>query len=426
MVPMTNAPLKLVHASDLHLEQPAYGVAEVPDALRELFVESPYLAAEQVFETVLAEDADMLLLAGDVVDPNRAGARAMVFLTEQFDRLAARDIQVYWVGGRVDPPRHVTGALSLPENVHLFPAGRASEILHHRDGQPIARVIGMSHQARSKVSVADFRPDPTGLFSIGLAYGDVDQAVLDAQRVNYLALGGRHARFMAGGADHEAHYAGSPQGRCPQEAGPHGCTVLRAEQDGTTHVHFATTDVMRWVSERITIDESTDRDALEILLHERIVALQEGSPDLDLLISWTTAGTGPLMGQLRADRLRGELIAALRRQYGTASPAAWTLSLTAEPTAVLPPEWYDQETILGDFLRFVRQYQIDRQLPIDLEPLLAERYLAGSVASAVDIADNPTRQRILRQVALLGLDLLSPESDTDQPTPKTGVQEASA
>ena len=93
---------------------------------------------------------------------------------------------------------------------------------------------------------------------------------------------------------------------------------------------------------------------------------------------------------------------------------------------MLPPEWYDQETILGDFLRFVRQYQIDRGLPIDLEPHLAERYLAGSVASAVDIADNPTRQRILRQVALLGLDLLSPESDSDQTTPKTGVQEASA
>ncbi len=423
---MTHSPLKLVHASDLHLERPAYGVAEVPDPLRELFVESPYLAAEQVFETVLSEDADMLLLAGDVVDPHTAGARAMVFLSEQFDRLAERGIQVYWAGGSVDPPRRVADALSLPKNVHLFPAGRAGEILHQRGGEPIARVIGMSHKARSKVSVADFRPDPTGLFSIGMAYGDVDQAALDAQRVNYLALGGRHARFMAGGADHEAHYPGSPQGRCPQEAGPHGCTVLRAEQDGTTHAHFVTTDVMRWVTEQITIDESMDRSALEETMHERILMLREASPQLDLLISWTIAGTGPLMCQLRGDHVASQLIAALREKHGTSAPVAWSLSLSAEPNAVLPSEWYDQETILGDFLRFARQYQIDRQLPIDLEPLLAERYLAGSVASSVAIDDNPTRQRILRQVALLGLDLLSPESDSDQPTTQHGVQEARA
>ena len=65
--------LRLVHASDLHLEQPLYGLAEIPDHLRDLLIHAPYHAAEQVFETALAEDADAVLLAGDVLDVDRAG-----------------------------------------------------------------------------------------------------------------------------------------------------------------------------------------------------------------------------------------------------------------------------------------------------------------------------------------------------------------
>ena len=53
--PISGKPsLRLLHASDLHLEQPIYGLAEVPDHVRELLIESPYHAAEQVFEAALA------------------------------------------------------------------------------------------------------------------------------------------------------------------------------------------------------------------------------------------------------------------------------------------------------------------------------------------------------------------------------------
>ena len=92
-------PIRLVHASDLHLEQPIYGLADVPDHLRELLVEAPYQAAEQVFETALAENADALLLAGDVLNVDRAGPPAIVLLLDQFARLGDRGIQVFWAGG---------------------------------------------------------------------------------------------------------------------------------------------------------------------------------------------------------------------------------------------------------------------------------------------------------------------------------------
>ena len=100
---MSQPPLRFVHTSDFHLERPLGGVAEVPTHLRELFLDAPFEAAAQVFETALSERADALLLAGDVVDFDLVGPRAVVFLQEQFQRLADHNLPVYWACGNVDP-----------------------------------------------------------------------------------------------------------------------------------------------------------------------------------------------------------------------------------------------------------------------------------------------------------------------------------
>jgi DNA repair exonuclease SbcCD nuclease subunit len=131
---MSQAPLRFVHAADLHLERPLSGVAQIPSHLREAFLEAPYMAAEQVFETALAEGADALLLAGDVVHLDRAGPRAIVFLIEQFKRLADHGIAVYWAGGQVDPADAWPPSVPLPSLVHRFPAGRVGNVEHQRDG----------------------------------------------------------------------------------------------------------------------------------------------------------------------------------------------------------------------------------------------------------------------------------------------------
>ena len=97
---MSSRPFRFVHASDFHLERLPSGLAEVPDHLRELFIESAYVAAEKVFETVLSEEAEFLVLSGDILDPRQTGPRGPLFLVEQFNRLAEREIPVYWAGGR--------------------------------------------------------------------------------------------------------------------------------------------------------------------------------------------------------------------------------------------------------------------------------------------------------------------------------------
>ena len=406
---MSSWPFRFVHAGDFHLEQPPQGVAEVPDHLRELFLGAAYWAAQRVFDTVLAEEADFLVLSGDLLEPQQTGPRGPLFLAEQFGRLAEREIAVYWAGGRVDPPETWPSTVTLPENVHLFPSGRLEEFVHRRDATPLARLIGASRDRRRKVRPSDFDPDPAGLFSVAVVHGAAEAASLQARGIHYWALGGRHGRSTLLSSPQVAHYPGSPQGRRPEEEGAHGCTLVQVDQQGQARTSLVPTDVMRWLGQRVVIDEATTGDDLKTLLRQRMQTLVETTPAVDLLVSWTVAGSGPLMAQLRRGTLGAELLGWLRREYGFGPPAAWSLSLEVELSASLPPEWYEQQTIRGDFLRAIRQLQISDAEPLDLESYVAEEHLAGSLGPAVTVADQATRQRVLREAAWLGVDLLSGE-----------------
>jgi hypothetical protein len=406
---MSSWPFRFVHAADLHLELPPGGVAEVPDHLRELFIESPYWAAERVFETARSEQADFLILAGDVLDPRRAGPRGPLFLTQQFRELAERDIRVYWAGGRADPPDVWPSTIRLPDNVHVFPVGQPEEVVHHREGAPLARLLGASRGRSRSIRPGRFETVPDGLFSIAVAHGTAHPESLAERGIDYWALGGRHTRHTLAGSPYVAHYPGSPQGRGPDQSGSFGCTMVQVDGNGRARTTAVPAALMRWHSERIVVDESHNRDHLEAMLRQRISEVHQAFGETDVLISWTVAGAGPLLGRLRQGKLSGELLDALRADYGYGPPAAWSVSLEAEPAGVLPLEWYEQQTIRGEFLRAVRHYQMNPDEPLELESYLCEEHSAGTLGARVAISDRAVRDRVLLEAAMLGVDLLSGE-----------------
>jgi DNA repair exonuclease SbcCD nuclease subunit len=414
---MSSRPFCFVHAADFHLELPPLGVSEVPDHLRELFLQSAYWAAERVFETVLSEEAELLILSGDILDPRHSGPRGPLFLVEQFERLAKHEVAVYWAGGRVDspdawPPDVWPSSIRLPQNVHVFARGRPRECIHRREETPLVRLIGASRAGRGKVRVADFDRKPSGLFTIAVAHGRADAAAFPARGIDYWALGGRHNRCSLPDSSQIVHYPGSPQGRRPEEFGPHGCTLVHVDDEQRARASLAPTDVMRWHGERIVVDEATTRQELETLLRERMRSLIEASPKTDLLISWTVAGLGPVVSELRRGKLAVELLGALREEYGFGPPARWSVSLSTEPAAALPSEWYEQQTIRGDFLRIVHEYQEHSDEPLELESYLSEEQVAGALQAVADVTDKAIRARVLREAAMLGVDLLSGEEPT--------------
>jgi DNA repair exonuclease SbcCD nuclease subunit len=400
-------PIRLVHASDFHLEQPVYGLAEVPGHLHEVLIETPYQAAEQVFETALAEDVDAVLLAGDVLDVDRAGPPAIVLLLDQFARLGDRGIQVYWAGGEVDVPDLWPRSIALPENVHVFPIGRVETLDLTRSGETIARVQGTSCPDGGQVQAQGFHRDAHGLFTVGVAYGTSDSPGHEGDRLHYMALGGRHAQQTVDEHPGLAHYCGTPQGRGPTETGTHGCTVVTVDESGRAKTRFVATDVIRWSEQALEVTASTRSEQLHERMVERLEKLQAQQPGIDHFVRWTIRGTGPLVNRLRPGGLADELLTDLRRKFGERSPGVWNVSIDCSSPLSVPAEWYDQETCLGDFLRQVREFEKHEELPFDLGEFLPGDIGDDPLAAIARTESADQRSELLCRAAKLGVDLLT-------------------
>jgi len=408
---MSQTPFRFVHASDFHLERPPCGVSEVPDHLRAAFAEAPYRAVERTMDLALSEQVDFVVLAGNLLQAEATGPRGPLFLVEQFERLGARGIQVYWAGGQSDPPESWPAFAPLPENVHVFPERRPEEVVHHREGQAVARLIGLSRRKSKKLRPGDFVAAEGGPLAIAVTYGEIDRAAIANRGIQYWALGGRRRRETQSESPAVAHFPGTTQGRQPDEAGPCGCTLVEVDAGGKLRTRLAPTDVLRYRQEEIQLDEPATKQALERLLLERLRTIAATTPGVDQLISWTISGAAPLAAPLHRGGWSGELLTRLRNEAGYASPAAWSVSLEVEsPDA--PNSWHQQDTLLGDYLRAIRDRLSDaedEEPGLDLVPYLGERQATDALAAAARLDDRSTRERVLRKAALLGADLLRGE-----------------
>ncbi|MCA9233885.1 MAG: hypothetical protein KDA44_00340 [Planctomycetales bacterium] len=407
---MSQPPLRFVHASDLRLDRPLGGVTEVPPELREAFLEAPYLAAEQVFETALAENADAVLLSGNIVDLYQAGPRAAAFLAKHFQRLADNGIEVFWAGGQVDPPDAWPASVRLPESVHRFGVGRVESFAITRGEKPIARIQGISRSPGQGLDDSGFHRDANGLFTIGVAFGTAASPGAEGDRVHYMALGGQHRRQTVDQSPGIAHYAGTPQGRSPAEPEAHGCTVVSVDETGHVKTLFVATDVVRWVTETVEATAGCDEAALLRLIEQKADKLREKHVGRDLLVTWRITGRGELLNYLRPDGYGAELLTRLRKKWAKESPALWSVSLECREPLQAPGEWYDEETIRGDLLRQFREFENDATAALELESFLPEDRPTGVYA---ELAEIPSHQRaeLLLAASKLGMELIAVDDE---------------
>ena len=112
------------------------------------------------------------------------------------------------------------------------------------------------------------------------------------------------------------------------------------------------------------------------------------------------------MHELHSGRLAAELLDGLRAEFGFTAPVAWSISLETELADVIPPEWYEQENIRGDFLRAIEQLRMNTAESLNIDDYLPEPYRAGTLASAATIEETGVRRQVLNDAALLGIELL--------------------
>ncbi len=403
---MPGESFRFIHASDFHLEQPLSDLDSLPGHLREAMANAPWKAAQAVFDAAITGNVDFLCLCGDLLSPLAAGPHGMSMLLDNFEKLDAKKIPVFWSAGVADDPQKWPEAAPLPGNVTLFSKSRVSTVPVERAGRTICQVIGRSSEGRSVLLVPSYRIEPTDDFTVALGYGHAEASALAEGRFDYWALGGEHnRRVLDGGATAGAVYCGSPQGRSLEECDGHGYTIVDVDSDQTTRIHRIECDVFRYCRVEIDAAEIAAIGSVKNLIGERIARLQHEHGGRHLIIGWDISiGDGDTLHSIGDAE---ELLKWLRREYGHGAPSAWTAKLTIRPPRHYPKTWNDEDTILGDFLRAADKFRKAEARELNLLPFTEEHVgLPGTTAGMLAEISSSARIDVLDQATLLGVELL--------------------
>src|SRR5215210_4169191 len=116
--------MRFVHAADLHLDSPMRGLAAYPGAPVEAMRGATRSALRSLVDLCLDENADLLLIAGDVVDGDWPDYHTGLHMVTELGRLREADIPVVMIRGNHDAASVVTKALRWPEGVQPLSSSR--------------------------------------------------------------------------------------------------------------------------------------------------------------------------------------------------------------------------------------------------------------------------------------------------------------
>lgn len=403
---MSDVAVRFIHASDFQLDQPLRGLTEIPDHLRDVLIDAPYHAAERVFETAISEQVSFLCLIGDLLDLTRLNPRSVSFLREQFERLAGQGIPVYWVSQQQDLSRMWPREVLLPESVHCLNHAAFETRTHETEAGFVVTIVGGGGTAA--VSTADFAAPVTGQYCVALVGGSADEKALAKRDVDYWALGGELDRKTLFSQPTVAHYCGSPQGRHVRNTGPHGCTLVEVKRPRETHVRFMPCDVVRWQHERLMVSAESGWSELEDILAPRVGEIRSQTPNIPLLVRWTfTAANGSVEPEAMA-RIANKASTWLKKQYGYDAESCWPVSVEIDVHQPIPASAYEEDTLLGDYLRSAGELR-DGQRLATLESPCVPRHLPEDLDWLTDLSDFKARGEVLTEATRLGAALLRGE-----------------
>lgn len=397
--------LKFIHASDLHLDVSISGLLELPPHLIEVLANSPYQAATKIFDTAVAERVDFVLLAGDLFDIESNNARSAAFLLNQFRRLDEKGIEVYWVAGECDHPDRWPGSIELPPNVVTFSSSVVEHVEYKRAGVSLARIMAASYDPKRR-SGSEFLPPEDNLFNIALTHGDYESTTLTGKHVQYWAMGGRHKPTKLEKTDTVVIYPGTPQSRSPKETGLHGFKICRIDSSGKLRVQTVESDRVRFLPQKVAISEHVQLKELKNELAERALKVISDTTDQIVLTKWLLTTDGDFNPEIRKPEWAAEVLEWLRDEFGRGDKGLWSTCVRVETPEKLPNDWYEEDTLLGEYLRAMGRYQSDESLKLNLH-----QYMPQTVSNKVtaDMTTVPLNRRddVLRKAMLLGVEYLA-------------------
>ncbi len=252
--------LKLIHAADLHLDSPFAGLSPEQAALRR---QEQRGLLDRLADLANEEKADLVLLAGDLLDCGRVYRETVDALAQTLGRIRAR---VFIAPGNHDPYNAASPyALPIwPDNVHIFTSPVITEV-------PIPEldctVYGAAFTAEqsSDAVLEGFCARDAGLKLMvlhgnvqGRDYAPISPAHIAASGLDYLALGHIHqASGLQKTGDTFWAYPGCSEGRGFDEPGDKGVLVLNVES-GCVNTRFQPLHLRRYQILEVALTGCTD------------------------------------------------------------------------------------------------------------------------------------------------------------------------
>ncbi|WP_089885447.1 metallophosphoesterase family protein [Citreimonas salinaria] len=270
----------------------------------------PRAAFERLVVVAIDEKVAALLIAGDLFDGQVRSARTAAFLAGQLSRLREAGILVYLIKGNHDAESPVTGAVDMPDNVHVFTARGGKHQLSDE-----VWIHGVSFKDRHEPNSLLDRFDAPVAGAINIAmlhtslagapghdpYAPCTVAELSAMGFDYWALGHVHLRQIHATTPWIV-MPGTPQGRDIGEAGRKSATMLTI-QDGRIEIEEVPTSGVTFEHRTIVLgaDVETD-DEIRAAMRDTIMNAAEACQDPAGVIRLHMTGAPERHWQILRDR----------------------------------------------------------------------------------------------------------------------------
>jgi exonuclease SbcD len=274
--------MKIVHASDLHLDSPLRGLPDYRGAPVDAFRGASRRAMRRLIALCLEERAVLLLVAGDLVDGAGRDYKTGLFLVDELLRLREGGTQVVWVRGNHDAQSRFFGHLLLPDHVSELGLGGPETLVF--EGLGLA-IHGFSYRERAtRTNLVKGYPVPvSGLFNLGILhtsaegreghepYAPCTLRMLRAKGYDYWALGHVHGREVMSQLPWVV-FPGNLQARSMRESGPKGATLITLAGLRIERVEHRPLDAVRFGACPVELGEF---DSLDQTLERACLALRQ-------------------------------------------------------------------------------------------------------------------------------------------------------
>jgi len=357
---------KFVHAADLHLDSPFKGLAKAPAAVRERARESTFAALLALRDLVEREQADFLVLAGDLFDAADRSLRAQLKLQRTLADIAGSGVRVFVAHGNHDPESGRRAKLDWPPGVFVF--GSSEPECYPaltRAGELAAHVYGMSYATRAVADnlAARFRKREGAPYHVAVLHANVDGdpghddyapcrlEELSAAGFDYWALGHVHGRRVLREYPHVV-YPGNTQGRSVRETGPKGAYVVSVSGSGETRLAFRELGDVLWREIPVSIEGMEREQELQEAMLAALEAARREAAGKPTLARIALEGRGRLHEALLRGGVAEEWLDGLRELLAPPDEAEdwiWPESLSVRTGAITLPGPEDGG-FLGDLL----------------------------------------------------------------------------